>query len=384
MNTMLYWATSASKSIRNASFELTKAVTGVKRDLERWEKCVGAAKSGMPEAVGNLYVRRKFSKEAKVEVEDLVKKLKDVFKKTLRNAKWMDRKTKYQAKIKLNKMRTKIAYPEWILNSTYLQLLYKHVPNFNLSSSYLTMWKNVTRNNWLISLATLRHKYDPNADWSGGPAVVNAFYSPDGNEMLFPSGILQGPFYQRGLPRSINYGAIGTIVGHELTHGFDDTGSQYDAYGGLRQWWSNSTRKKFDKKSKCFIDQYGKIFDKQANMTLNGKNTVGENIADNGGLKTAFVAFKNTGTGRRKHKETRLQGLEELSEDKLFFIANGMVWCGLVRPELLKDLIQYDGHSPLQYRVNIPMKNNPHFAKVFNCPPGSPMNPRRNETCSLW
>lgn len=384
LNTMLYWATTATQSIRNASFELTKATTGVKRELERWEKCVGSAKSGMPDAIGNLYVKNKFSKEAKTEVEYFVKKMKEVFQKTLRTARWMDVQTKRQAYIKLKTMRSKIGYPEWILNSTHLQLLYKHVPNFHHNSSYLSMWKSITRNNWIITLQTLRLKYDPNAHWSGGPAVVNAFYNPEGNEMLFPSGILQGAFYQRGLPRSINFGAIGTIIGHELTHGFDDTGSQYDAYGGLRMWWTNSTRTKFDKKAKCFENQYGKIFDKEANMTLNGKNTVGENIADNGGLRTAFLAYTKFRRERGKHRDIRLKGLEELSGEKLFFIANGMVWCGMERKAMLRELIQYDGHSPLKYRVNIPMKNMPLFARVFNCPSGSPMNPRRNETCSLW
>ncbi|XP_077535360.1 neprilysin-1-like isoform X2 [Haemaphysalis longicornis] len=384
MNAILYWARHASKSFRNATFELKKAKTGVTHDIERWEKCVRIASSVMQEVVGHLYVKKKFSQEAKKEVEYLVRRLKEVFNETIRNATWMDNVTKSEAEKKLTKMRSKIAYPDWILNTTYLKQLYKHVPRFNRSSSFLSMWRAITENNWMRAMEKLRAKYDPEVDWVEGPAVVNAFYNPLANEMVYPSGILQSPFYKHGLPRSINFGAIGMVVGHELTHGFDDTGSQYDAYGGLRHWWSNRTRTQFDKKAECFVNQYGSICDEEANMTLNGKNTVGENIADNGGLRTAFLAYEKVLNEDCERKDTRLQGLEELSGEKLLFIGSAMVWCSTVRPEQLRSYIQYDPHSPDKYRVNMPMRNLPQFATVFNCSIDSPMNPNRNETCTLW
>ncbi|XP_077534684.1 neprilysin-1-like [Haemaphysalis longicornis] len=324
MNAMLYWGQCASRNIRNATLDFNKANTGVKEDIPMWEKCVGLASQGMPHVIGYLYVKNKFSQEAKQEVEDIVKKLKEVFNETIMNATWMDNETKLEADKKLTKMRSKVGYPEWIMDVQHLQWQYKDVPQLNRSASLLSIWKSVRDNNWMREMERLRMKYHPENEWIVGPTVVDAFYNPPANEMVYPSAILQGPLYEHGLPRSINFGAIGILAGHELTHGFDDTGSQYDADGELRQWWSNGTRTEFNKKTECFEHQYGSICDEEANMTLNGKNTVGENIADNGGLRTAFLAYQKLLNEDCERKETRLQGLEELSGEKLFFIANGM------------------------------------------------------------
>lgn len=233
-------------------------------------------------------------------------------------------------------------------------------------------------------LDKLRKTYDADKTWFEGPAVVNAFYNPNGNEMVYPAAILQGVFYQYGLPRSVNMGAIGSVMGHELTHGFDDQGSQYDAKGRLREWWSNASRQKYREKSECFVKQYGSIHDKEAGMTLNGENTLGENIADNGGLRTAFRAYKNIIKEESGGKDTRLKGLEDVPGEKLFFISNALTWCSLMRPEMKQQIIQYEAHSPGEYRANIPMRNMAEFSKVFNCPAHSKMNPDRNETCVLW
>lgn len=270
------------------------------------------------------------------------------------------------------------------MNSTKLDEFCKYIPRLNLSTPFLSMWRSIRVNNWKTMLEKLRLTYDAEKTWIVGPAVVNAFYNPSGNEMVYPAGILQGVFYQYGLPRSLNIGAIGSVIGHELTHGFDDQGSQYDAEGRLREWWSKATRQKFKSKSQCFVKQYGNIHDQEAGMKLNGKNTLGENIADNGGLRTAFKAYKNILKEECDGKDTRLKGLEKLSGEKLFFIANAMVWCSLVRPEEKKFIIQYDPHSPSKYRINIPMKNMAEFSKVFKCQAHSRMNPDRNKTCALW
>lgn len=384
MRTVLFWAAQASEAIRNASFELEKVVSGVKKDRPRWKKCVGLVNSAMQEVTGYLYVMKNFREEAKKEVEDMVTAIKDAFNATLRHSSWMDTDTRCEAKIKLEEMRRKIAYPDWLLNSTSLDQFCKYIPRLNISSPFLSMWRSIRVNNWKTMLDKLRKTYDPDKTWIVGPAVVNAFYNPSGNEMVYPAGILQGVFYQYGLPRSINIGAIGSVIGHELTHGFDDQGSQYDAEGRLREWWSNSTRQKFRKKSQCFVKQYGNIYDKEAKMKLNGKNTLGENIADNGGLRTAFRAYKNILKTECGGIDTRLQGLEKLSGEKLFFIANAMVWCDLVRPEEKKFIIQYDPHSPSKYRINIPMSNMAEFSKVFKCPARSRMHPDRKKTCALW
>ncbi|XP_050041629.2 membrane metallo-endopeptidase-like 1 [Dermacentor andersoni] len=200
--------------------------------------------------------------------------------------------------------------------------------------------------------------------------------------MVYPSGILQGAFFQHGLPRSLNFGAIGAVVGHEMTHGYDDKGSQYDADGALKQWWTNETRTEFNNRAQCFVYQYSNITDKTTNMTLNGANAVGENIADNGGLRMAFKAYERLLQDECNGEDTRLPGLTHLSGKKLFFIAQAMVLCRLSRAEWLKHIIQYDTHCPSQYRVEMPMKNLEEFSTVFNCPANSSMNPPKR--CRLW
>ncbi|KAL1429263.1 hypothetical protein MTO96_016477 [Rhipicephalus appendiculatus] len=226
---MLGWAERASAEYRNASFNLTKASRGVVVDKKRWEKCVDGMNDMMPEIVGYLYVQEKFSEQAKKEVEDLVRRIKAIFNETILESDWMDNDTISAAEEKLKKMISKIGYPSWLLNTTYLDELYKYVPNLNISSSFLDMASYIDANNWKRQLSHLGQKYDARicrmyTSWIVGPAIVNAFYNPSANEMVYPSGILQGAFYQYGLPRSLNFGAIGMVVGHEMTHGFDDTG----------------------------------------------------------------------------------------------------------------------------------------------------------------
>ncbi|XP_077550027.1 neprilysin-1-like isoform X2 [Haemaphysalis longicornis] len=288
MRKMLDWADQASEDFRKALFELQKALWGVKQDTPRWKNCVDLMNAEMKEVTGYLYVTKNFRQEAKMEVEDMIDALKEVFNETLQKSTWMDADTRHEATLKVQEMRRKIGYPQWLLNSTYLDEIYKYIPRLNISTPFLSMWRSIKANNRKTMLDKLRKTYDADNTWSEGPAVVNAFYYETKNEMVFPAGVLQGVMYQYGLPRSINMGAIGSIAAHEITHGFDDTGSQYDAKGRLREWWSNSSRQKYREKSQCFVEQYGSIYDEEAGMQLNGKNTLGENIADNGALRTAF------------------------------------------------------------------------------------------------
>ncbi|KAK8755132.1 hypothetical protein V5799_002163 [Amblyomma americanum] len=314
-------------------------------------------------------------------VKDLAKRLMAVFNETLQTAEWMDNETRKTAEAKLVKMGTKIGYPNWLHNTTYLEELYRFVPQLGSNCTFAEMLRFIARNHWVQQMLKLPEPYDKDAEWLVGPAFVNAFYNPSNNEMVYPSGVLQGALYKRGLPPSINYGAIGMVVGHEMTHGFDDMGSQFDADGALKQWWTNETRAHFEEKAKCFQYQYGNITDQAANMSLNGRNTVGENIADNGGLRMAFGAYDRL-LKEGAENETRLAGLEDLSGQQLFFIANGMVWCSNSRPEYLRQLIQYDPHSPHRYRVNVPMGNMETFRIAFKCPSNSTMILKNR--CTLW
>ncbi|XP_037287725.2 neprilysin-1 [Rhipicephalus microplus] len=379
---MLGWASVGSKEYRNAWFELKKVRYGLRKEKPRWEECVQSVNDKMSESVGYLYVQQKFSQEAKQEVLDMASRIMAAFNKSLQEIEWMDEQTKCQAEEKLQKMERKIAYPDWLFNETYLEGLYRHIPKLSSEDPYGKMLYSVSLNKWIQEMKKLRRPYDRNAEWLEGAAVVNAFYNPSANEMVFPAGILQGIFYEYGVPRSLNFGAIGMVVGHEMTHGFDDTGSQFDADGALKQWWSNKTREEFMNRTKCFEYQYGNITDKETNMTLNGKNTVGENIADNGGLRLSFEAYKNLLEVEYGNVDTRLKGMENVTGKQLFFLSNGMTWCSLTRPEYLKVLIQYDPHSPGRYRVNLPMSNMKAFSETFNCTANSTMNPTHR--CHLW
>ncbi|XP_075731336.1 neprilysin-1 isoform X1 [Rhipicephalus microplus] len=346
---MLQWAEAVSKDFRKAFFELRAVKEGLHVQRPRWQVCVDEVNDDMPEIVGKLYVQSKFSPEAKHEVQDLARRLMIVFNESLQTFKWMDETTRDAAETKLAQMATKIGYPDWLFNDTYMEELYKFVPQLSVNTSYGEMMYALSDNHWKQEMLKLRKPYSKDTEWPVSLAVVNAFYNPNGNEMVFPSGILQGVFYGQGLPRSINFGAIGTVVGHEMTHGFDDTGSQFDTNGALKEWWTNDTRTKFTEKAKCFEEEYGNITDVETNMTLNGKNTLGENIADNGGLHLAFEAYKRLLQVEYKNVDTRLKDLEEFSGEQLFFIANAMIMCSLSRPESLKEQIQYDPHSPSQY-----------------------------------
>lgn len=377
LRVVLSWATDLSKDYLNASFQLTKVAWGVQAQWPRWSKCMSFLTRAMRDAIGNLYVQKKFSAQAKTEVLEYVEKIKGVFRNNLEKNQWMDSSTKTAAREKLNKMGVKIGYPEEIMNMTYLEERYKYIPELNTSSHFIEMWRYIVDNNERKQLEKLRMPYDRNS-WVVGSAVVNAFYNPSTNDMFYPSGILQGLFYQHGLPSSINYGSIGAIIGHEITHGFDDEGRQYDADGKLKQWWNNGTRSRFEKRANCFVQQYGRIRDETANMTLDGNNTLGENIADNGGLRMAFKAYTTL------RNDTRLKTLEHISGKKLFFISRAMTRCSLRTPASLRMQIQYDPHSPAQYRINEPFKNMAAFATVFNCSVGSAMHPERNKTCTLW
>ncbi|XP_049274821.1 neprilysin-1-like isoform X1 [Rhipicephalus sanguineus] len=195
--------------------------------------------------------------------------------------------------------------------------------------------------------------------------------------MLYPSAILQKPFYESGLPRAINYGSMGMTIGHEMSHGFDDQGSQFDGDGRLQDWWSSETLEKFVRKSRCFQYQYGNITDNTTGTPLDGQNTLGENIADNGGLRMAFKAFALL------HDDTRLEGLN-ISAKRLFFIAYAMTECEVRTTESLRMQIEYDEHSPSEYRVNVPLKNMQAFSTVFNCSVNAPMNLSNEQRCILW
>uniref|UniRef100_A0A0K8RC08 Putative m13 family peptidase n=1 Tax=Ixodes ricinus TaxID=34613 RepID=A0A0K8RC08_IXORI len=366
----------ASKELDKLFFEFEREASGVKKDEPLWKKCLTKISDLIAHAIGRLYVDKMFDPKAKQTMDKLVGVLSSTFGEMLKNNTWMDEPTRNEAMEKLQKMGAKIGYPVWMLNDTYINGLYEYVPAVFLNNSFLNVLLGLRLNRNIQEVLKLRQPYKKEDEWYTGSAVVNAFYNPTSNDITFPAGILQPPFFQDGVPSSLNMGAIGMVIGHEISHGFDDGGSQFDADGQLRNWWTVSAKQKFLKRAQCFIEQYGNVTVKEVGLKLNGKNSLGENIADNSGLKAAYLAF-------RKFNDTNkmLPGLN-FTGDQLFFVSNAMGWCQRIRKERLRIEVQYNSHSPAKYRVNLPMGNFPDFVAAFSCSDRSPMNIKNK--CTMW
>ncbi|KAJ8668518.1 hypothetical protein QAD02_010181 [Eretmocerus hayati] len=366
------------EEIRRRQLAYWTEVTGETEREPRWQECVGVVSSSLSLSVAALYVRKYFDEEAKKNVVDMVTDIRREFRKIMEKVDWMDERTRRAALEKVDAMSSFIAYPDELLDDSKLEQFYAAL---ELSEgNYLESVLNVTLFATEYSISQLRLPVNK-SDWItyGDSAVVNAYYSPNDNSMQFPAGILQGEFFSKDRPQYMNYGAIGFVMGHEITHGFDDQGSQYDKNGDLVEWWAEETKQKFLQKAQCIIHQYGNYTDKEVGMNLNGINTQGENIADNGGIKEAYLAYEDW--VRRNGPEPLLPGLD-YSPQQMFWISAANVWCTKTRTEMLKLDIVTDEHSPGEFRVVGPMSNMPEFAKDFKCPKGSNMNPEKR--CSVW
>merc|ERR1712142_130531 len=296
----------------------------------------------------------------------------------------MDVETMGKAKEKADMMLQLIGYPDWLLDPKEVDAYFSDAQPAD-AAKHTENVLNMKDWNGKQDLISLRQ---PNRDvWLMHPAIVNAWYSPNHNTITFPAGILQAPFFQANVPRYLNYGAMGMVIGHEITHGFDDQGSQYDGTGNLNNWWSEETKMGFSSRAQCFIDQYGnftvpELVDilGEEDAHLNGKNTQGENIADNGGIHESFRAYMRSVDNLGK--EPSLPGLSQFTNEQMFFVSYAQVWCEIQTPEHLLGQILGDPHSPGRFRVIGPLGNSEDFQREFNCPADSPMN--RVDKCKLW
>ncbi|XP_017885295.1 neprilysin-4-like isoform X3 [Ceratina calcarata] len=363
---------------RDLGFQFSQKVLGLKEKLPRWKSCTGNANANFGMALSYVYARRNFDDRARKKALEMLLDIRAAFDEMVVELDWMDSETKARAHRKLNAMRPFVGIPEWINNSTKLDKFYEEmdvIPG-RLFDTFL-MLTNVAIKK---SLNSLRKKPDKDR-WITAGTTVNAFYSATLNSVTFPAGILHPPFYGNGL-ESINYGAMGAIMGHELTHGFDDQGRRYDENGNLRQWWSNETLKHYLEKVECIIDQYSSyhLSELGNNLTVNGFNTQGENIADNGGIREAYRAYQRLRT--RNVERQSLPGLVGYTQEQLFFLGFAQVWCGNYTNGSLKSKLVEGVHAPNHFRVIGTLSNNVDFANAWNCPSGSPMNPSRK--CILW
>ncbi|XP_034021854.1 phosphate-regulating neutral endopeptidase PHEX isoform X2 [Thalassophryne amazonica] len=374
--------TTLSRRFLYRYLDYARVITGMTSLTPRWDKCVNFIENTITYATGRLFVNKHFQEDKKLMMEELIEGIRWAFIDMLETEnKWMDELTKKRAIAKAHAVLGKVGYPEFILNDTYLNEDLKQLA-FNERDYYgnvMQTLKFVAQSD----LAWLR-KHVPRTEWFTNPTTVNAFYSSSTNQIRFPAGELQKPFFWgREYPRSLSYGAIGVIVGHELTHGFDNNGRLYDKNGNLDQWWSNSSVIAFNKATECMIEQYNNYYWEEAELKVRGKRTLAENIADNGGLREAFRAYRRWVDETRGGTEEPLLPGVQLTNNQLFFVSYSHVRCNAYRPEAARDQIQNGVHSPTKYRVIGAMSNYEEFSKAFNCPESSPMN-RGEKSCRVW
>lgn len=343
----------------------------------RWKFCIAYVNGNLGMSVGSLFVREYFDGQSKQDMLYLTAEIQAQFQALVTEVAWLSEATKETARNKLNAMIHNIGYPDLVLNDTEL-----HAEIRDLEYSEDQFFENLLRNlnSRTIKEMSMLSQTVNRCIWTTTPAVVNAYYSRNRNQIMFPAGILQPPFYHKFFPKALNFGGIGVVIGHEITHGFDDKGKQFDEKGNINQWWDSASSDSFREKAMCIINQYSQFLVTEVGTTLNGLNTQGENIADNGGIKQAHRAY--TKWVAEQGEEQPLPGLPDLRPDQLFFLNFAQVWCGTSRPEALQSKLKTAVHAPGKYRVLGTLANSEEFAEAFQCSPGSPMNPVKK--CQVW
>jgi endothelin-converting enzyme/putative endopeptidase len=341
-----------------------RTLTGAKQNRPRWKRCVDFADNQLGEALGRRFVERTFGEEGKRRTLDLVHGLEKALAEDIGKLPWMTPATREQALVKLRAIGNKIGYPEKWRDYSPVRIERDDAVGNAMRAD---------RFEFARQLAKIGQPID-RTEWAMSPPTVNAYYDPQMNNINFPAGILQPPFYDNKADDAANFGAIGAVIGHELTHGFDDEGRQFDAKGNLRDWWTEADAKEFDRRAACFAEQYSK-FEPVPGAKVNGKLTLGENVADAGGVRIALMALLNRLDGRGK-------AVDGMSAEQRFFVAFGQIWCEHLREERLRLQVSTDPHSPARYRVNGVLQNSPEFQKVFSCKPAQPMT--SSQPCRVW
>lgn len=342
-----------------------RTLGGAKELKPRWKRCITAVDSDLGEALGQEYVKVAFGPMAKQRMADLIGNIVKAMASDIDSLDWMTPATKNKALEKLKAIQNKVGYPEnW---RDYSKLEIKPSDAFG----------NSLRSNAFESARILNRigKAPDPKEWFMTPPTVNAYYSPQQNNINFPAGILQPPFFDPKIDDAVNYGGIGVVIGHEITHGFDDQGRRFDPKGNLADWWTAEDAKKFEDRASCVDQQYGS-YTAVEDVKLNGKLTLGENTADNGGLRVAYMALQNALEGKAR---TNIDGF---TPEQRFFLGFAQVWCGSMTDEQKRLRALTDPHSPGKYRVNGTLSNSPEFYKAFGCKKGDAMVSQ--SACRVW
>lgn len=354
---------------------------GREQSPPRRKNCVLQLNTNMGMAVGAMFVRKYFDENSKKDTLEMTHELQQAFREIINSTDWIDAPTKALSEDKLNAMSLRIGYPDFLLSHEELNKIYKdlNIDKDKYFENTLAVLVHLTR----TEQSKLGEPVNKTT-WFTAPAIVNAYYSRNKNQIMFPAGILQPPFYHRHFPKSLNYGGIGVVIGHELTHGFDDKGRLFDRDGNLERWWSDNAVEQFHSRASCLINQYGNYTVSEVGIPVDGENTQGENIADNGGIKQAFRAYKKWLVHHSDAESLKYETLPGLNEThtQLFFLNFAQIWCGATRPEATRNKLKTAVHSPGRFRVIGTLSNSVDFSKEYNCPVGSPMNPEFK--CSVW
>ncbi|XP_078266641.1 neprilysin-like [Rhinoraja longicauda] len=368
---------SLSSAYRETRAAFRKALYGTTTENAVWRKCANYVNINMDKAVGRLYVEEAFAGESKHMVEELIEQIRVIFIKNLHEINWMDQETKTKAEAKAKAIKQRIGYPPDIKDNAKLDEEYKDL-HFIVDEYFSNILQNLQMEQ-KKNLKKLREKVDKEM-WISGAAVVNAFYSASSNQIVFPAGILQPPFFGKGQPAALNFGGIGMVIGHEITHGFDDNGRNFDKNGNLLDWWSPQSASNFKRLSQCMVYKYGNFtWDLAGGQHLSGINTLGENIADNGGIRQAYKAYQSY--VKKSGADGLLPGIK-LNHEQLFFMNFAQVWCGMYRPEYAVNSIKTDVHSPGEFRILGSLQNYEEFSNAFHCSKNTHMNPK--DKCRVW
>ncbi len=353
----------------DASFKMRQALTGQKEIQARWKRCVDLTDNSLGEALGQKYVEVTFGPDGKQRMLKMVDALEQSLDEDIQNLSWMTADTKKQAKIKLQAIRNKIGYPDaWRDYSSLAVVRGDLLGNFLRANEFESKRE----------IAKIGKPLD-RLEWGMTPPTVNAYYSSSYNEIVFPAGILQPPFFERKMDDAVNFGGIGLVIGHELTHGFDDQGRKFDPQGNLHDWWTPEDGKEFEKRASCVADEYSS-FVAVDDLKLNGRLTLGENTADNGGARIALMALERMIAEDKTGKEG--QKIDGYTPEQRFFLGFARVWCEKRRPESARVNVTTNPHSPGKWRVNGVVQNMPEFQQAWGCKAGQPMVSAN--ACHVW
>lgn len=363
------YASSLDSSFVNENFNFySKTLSGTKVMKPRWKRALSKVNGNLGELVGQAFVERHFSEESKKDVARLVENLRSVFEERINNLSWMSEETKLRAKEKLESFNKKIGYPD----------KWKDYSGIEISSSNpVQNLMNCRTYNFNYMMNKLGQPIDKD-EWFMTPQTVNAYYSSSQNEIVFPAGILQPPFYDVNADDAINYGGIGAVIGHEFTHGFDDQGSKYDGKGNLSNWWNDEDRSQFEDRANLVVEQFNG-FEPLPGLHVNGDLTLGENLADLGGATLAYYALE-----KELESKGKPEPIDGFTYQQRFFLGWAQVWHMNMTDEELRKRIATDPHSPGQYRVIGPLANMPEFAEAFNCSSGDQMVNADSVKAEIW